>query len=414
MQAVAGGCQNDGMTLHTLLLFFLGDREAILTIARSRGALAVGAMFVLSAALARDYDGEDLLIEPWHLIMPFITSFFAAFVLHALANFRLFRVRGQSGTDFFDRFGCFFRLFWMTAPLAWLYAIPYERFLSPLDATRANLTTLAVVSVLRLALMMRVLVVLYGYRWWGAAAVVLPFACLSALFATVILHIPLFTVMGGIRYGERTRLISDFSKGLEVVGFFGGIASVLVFAVLVRLETPKWRLPGPIQFLPTSQGCKWVGAISILFWVPLLILTQPEQRLRTRAEELYHDRKYDEYLRLLDEMPLAAFPPQYEPPPRVWDQRQIDDWRTIELLLFVYDNKPPISAALREALNSKLRQLLGSGSLYAAFDQTAELKRLLSIHPDGKALRALIEQKQPQYAGEIDLARDLPARGIKD
>ena len=39
-------------------------------------------------------------------------------------------------------FRSFLNLYWMTAPLAWLYAIPFERFLSPADATTANLALL--------------------------------------------------------------------------------------------------------------------------------------------------------------------------------------------------------------------------------------------------------------------------------
>ena len=52
----------------------------------------------------------------------------------------------------------------MTAPLAWLYAIPYERFLSPVGATRANLWTLGLVAAWRVLLIIRVLVVLLSYR----------------------------------------------------------------------------------------------------------------------------------------------------------------------------------------------------------------------------------------------------------
>ena len=42
--------------------------------------------------------------------------------------------------SFFRCYAAFLGLFWLTAPLAWLYAIPYERFLPPLVrfATRDN------------------------------------------------------------------------------------------------------------------------------------------------------------------------------------------------------------------------------------------------------------------------------------
>ena len=73
------------MEIRTLLRYLIGDREAILTIARSRHALWIGFLFVLSAAFARDYDGEDLLHEPWHLLLPLVASLGSSLVLFTLA-----------------------------------------------------------------------------------------------------------------------------------------------------------------------------------------------------------------------------------------------------------------------------------------------------------------------------------------
>jgi hypothetical protein len=47
------------VSLATLLRYLSGDREAILTIARSRCSLWLGLVFVLSAGLARECDGEN-------------------------------------------------------------------------------------------------------------------------------------------------------------------------------------------------------------------------------------------------------------------------------------------------------------------------------------------------------------------
>ena len=57
------------MGVRTFLRYLIGDRAAILAIAASRPAHWVGALFVLSAAFAREYDGEDLWHEPWHLVI---------------------------------------------------------------------------------------------------------------------------------------------------------------------------------------------------------------------------------------------------------------------------------------------------------------------------------------------------------
>ena len=57
----------------------------------------------------------------------------------------------------------------MTAPLAWIYAIPVERFLGAYEATQANLWMLGIVSVWRIVLMIRVVSVLFGARPRAAA-----------------------------------------------------------------------------------------------------------------------------------------------------------------------------------------------------------------------------------------------------
>ena len=72
------------MTLGTLARYLIGDRTAILTLVRQRGALLVGALLVLSAGFAREYDGEDLWHEPWHLLLPFGASLTTSFFLFTL------------------------------------------------------------------------------------------------------------------------------------------------------------------------------------------------------------------------------------------------------------------------------------------------------------------------------------------
>ena len=53
--------------------------------------------------------------------------------------------------------------------------IPYERFLSPVEAVQANLSTLALVAAWRVLLMIRVLTVLLKYRVVDAILLVMMF-----------------------------------------------------------------------------------------------------------------------------------------------------------------------------------------------------------------------------------------------
>src|SRR5687768_5420597 len=118
------------MNLWTLCRFFWGDANAIRTIAQSPRALWVGALFVLSAGFAREYDGEDLLHEPWHLLVPFVASIAASFILYAIL-FYFVAAEDVEGPPVLSAYRSFLGLFWMPAPLAWLYAVPYEHFLDP-------------------------------------------------------------------------------------------------------------------------------------------------------------------------------------------------------------------------------------------------------------------------------------------
>jgi hypothetical protein len=134
------------MRIRTLLRYLIGDRQAILEIATDRRAVLYGFLFVLSAGFAREYDGQDLLHEPWHLFLPLGVSLLTSFVLFTLF-YGVALLKGAPGPSFFVAYRSFLGLFWMAAPLAWLYAIPYERFLSAWYATGANLWTLSMCNV---------------------------------------------------------------------------------------------------------------------------------------------------------------------------------------------------------------------------------------------------------------------------
>ncbi len=219
------------MTVSTLLRYLIGNRQAILDLASSRWSLLVGALFVLSAGFAREYDGNDLRMEPWHLALPFGASLVSSLALFCLAWCGQFRKEPRP--VFISAYLSFLGLFWMTAPLAWSYAVPYERFLSAVDAVLANLWTLGLVSVWRVALMSRALVVLLNYRPWAAVSVVLLFGDTVALFLLQFVPIPLINIMGGLHLTDSDRLLQEVTIGV----LFAGGCSFVLEARLARLET---------------------------------------------------------------------------------------------------------------------------------------------------------------------------------
>src|SRR5262249_51772677 len=147
-------------TLTDLFLFLLGDADAIRRLAADPWALAVGAVLVLTAGLARHHDTHDLRQQWWRLLIPFAASTLAAailFLVLALAS------HGVLATLELGR--ALLGLFWLTAPFAWLYGLPFERIWPPKPAARARRVALGVVAACRVALMTRCVVVLIGCSW---------------------------------------------------------------------------------------------------------------------------------------------------------------------------------------------------------------------------------------------------------
>jgi hypothetical protein len=306
------------MSLRTWFLFLLGNRQAILDLASDRGALAVGAVFVLSAGLAREYDGKDLVHEPWHLLIPYAASLGTSFLLFTLL-FIVGRTKGWEGPGFWSAYLSFLTLFWMTAPLAWLYGIPYERFLTPLGATQANLVTLGLVAAWRVGLIIRVVSVWMGAGLGATISLVLLFADLEALFALYVTPLPVIQVMGGVRYSPSEALLLRTAVWVGILG----IVTLAVWFVGATLTgsrfTRPWHPPNLTSAPATrlSHGLAYLAGASLAFWAAMLPFTQREQLLRWRVEK---DFKEDRIPSALAEMSAHApedFPPQWQPPPKL-------------------------------------------------------------------------------------------------
>ena len=156
---------------------------------------------MLAAGFAREYDGEDLLREPWHLLIPLAASLASSAVLYVIVRGIAAR-RGASDPPALRGYIDFLGLYWMTAPLALLYAIPFERLLSAPDAVRANLYLLGLVAAWRVLLMTRVVSVIYNASFVAALFIVMFFADTLAAFILVATPLPIVSVMGGIRLSE--------------------------------------------------------------------------------------------------------------------------------------------------------------------------------------------------------------------
>lgn len=323
------------MRISTLLKFLVGERAAIHTIANTPHAVWIALLFVLTGGLARNYDKEPLLHEPVHVLGPLIVSTLIGLGLFLV----LYLATGRPGATrpgFRRVLLVFMTLYWMTAPMAWLYGIPTERLTDIVTATEINLWTLAIVSVWRVLLIARVASVLFGVPMLAAAIVVLAYSNVIATGALIATPFPVINVMGGIELSQSEQLISGISTAIAFLSFI--TIPVLLLASLTALLYLRgsWQVPETaVEQRPHVQPSMTIFATaSLAFWLALLPLTQPAQALRHETEAaLKGGRVKEGILRMAERGPLA-YPPHWDPPPRrLYGEREPDPLDVFDILI---------------------------------------------------------------------------------
>jgi uncharacterized protein (TIGR03067 family) len=381
------------MGIGTLLRYLIGSRQAILEIASDRRALGLGFLFVVSAGFAREYDGKDLLHEPWHLAVPLVVSLVASFLLFLL-TYTVAQKKGALGPRFFTAYRMFLGLFWLTAPLAWLYAIPYERFLTPYGATLANLLTLASVALWRVALMVRVVSVLMGFSAWSAMFLVMALADAEALLALKFAPIPILELMGGIQLSQAESLRL---KAAFLVGITAGLALVpwIIGAVVTAIHSkPSWQGPHAVERSRWLGSARVLAWCSLAFWLLLLPHTQPEQILRSRVERNLAQGRLTEALADMSTHAQEDFPRYWDPPPR--PRYGEDSPPILDVLEAIVDHWP--APWVRELYQEKITDYISGRRL-----SDSDLPRILTLWKRWPEMRpAFDEGMRRQVFGNFD------------
>lgn len=384
------------MSIKTLLLFIFGHRPSIEAVYNSPKAVWIGLLFVISAGFAREYDGEDLLHEPWHVLLPLGASLVTSFLLFALLDlsFRRKTSEGAEPPSYFSRYRQFLGLYWLTAPLAWLYAIPVEQFLTPAGAVGVNLSLLGIVSLWRVLLITRAASIIYRRSFIAALFVVMLFADTVAMVIFWFTPLPILSVMGGIRLTESEQIILGTGIWVRLLGtvtwpvwLIG--ASIVGFHGQSRYEAPAPRERGQLISLPL-----WVLAISsILIWAIVLPYSQPQQIHRRHAERLLYADKAPEAIEYMSALRRVDFPGHWDPPPRIGYQELVPP---LDLLLIVVES--PLAAEwVRDLYHEKVKlQLMASPDTWAG--RAIELRNL-SENRLARYVKALEKSKLgPQLA----------------
>ena len=290
-------------------LYLLGHRGAIERIAATRHAWMVGAILVLSAGIARNYDHLDLLREPEWFIGPFVASAVSVvFIYLCIAG----RLKLDAVGNYHTQWGTFLTLAWLTAPCAWLYGIPVESMTDIITATKWNIAFLAIVSLWRVALMTRAVAVLTGVRTTRALVLVLAPAAFEMMVGSVFGSRSLVQIMGGVRLPPHTELLHQSGQFAVEASFWVFLLSVWLCwrikgVALTPLDRPgTGKLPRPAIALALASLAAW--ALAALPFHGNIVN-------RDRLKQLVNSKKFPEAVAFASSKTRADFPPDHYLPP---------------------------------------------------------------------------------------------------
>jgi hypothetical protein len=356
--------------------------------------LWIGLLFVLAAGFAREYDGEDLLREPWHLLIPLGASLASSALLYLLVRL-VARLRGSREPAMWQGYVDFLSLYWMTAPLALLYAIPFERFLWAGGAVEANLWLLGIVAAWRVVLMSRVLSVIYRAPFWECFLVVMFFADTLLVIILAATPLPIVGIMGGIRLSEAEQVLFNVGWMLRVLGVLSWPIWLIGLWLAAGLPILFPRSSGRLEwrYLPIEGGgagtnqSTFAAAIgSLAVWIVILPLTQPEQQRRGRVERDLKAGRIHLALEFMSAHERSDFPPHWDPPPRVAYRERRPDITEVQEHLDVLAVKPWV----REIYVEKFGNWLAGDNIFEG--------ALAGLPPDQVERRIELIERMPERA----------------
>ena len=285
------------MNLRTILAFQFGNRGAIEKAANSSAAMWTGLILTLTVSIARNYDQTWILDSPMWLFGNVLFSLISSSLIFALIYGIFITKRfphNNKTPNFAQQYRSFLGLFWMTAPIAWLYAIPVERWFDSYLAAQCNLALLGIVSLWRVLLLARVLSVVTRTRY---ARTLLWTLLVASTEIVAVMFIGLFTNtnrhimegMSGMRNSPEESMIMNALASVFMVSLGVWLATALVLAA--------WRNRSDIASFPTVSPSRvhWVPLIFVaVCWIATAI--EPQRRLEHNSnyDHLLRSGKYDE------------------------------------------------------------------------------------------------------------------------
>ncbi len=306
------------MRLRDLAAFlFAGDRDAIERLAQSRTALYVGALLVLTASIARNHDGIWIAAEWITLTHGIVISTINAVLLFMLFDMVAY-CRGKGSPDLGRSLLAFLGLFWLTSPMAWLYAIPYEHMMPPEMAIQFNALTLALVSVWRVMLIARVMSVLWNESMVITTPLVLFYSNILVVIGSFTMPVPIIDFMGGLQHNdpaEETLLWINLMVRIMSCLALVITATLALVAAFCFKGSFTLALPSPMPTPKVSRGIIAMLLCAAVVMGLLLATFQPAQARRYEASRLLRE-DFGAGLAFMSRYERKDFPPIWDPAPR--------------------------------------------------------------------------------------------------
>ncbi|MCM8541805.1 MAG: hypothetical protein NE328_16170 [Lentisphaeraceae bacterium] len=291
----------ESVSIKDYFLYLFGNEQAIKKLAFSHNSLYLGAFFVLIAGIAREYDQENLLEVPGIFLIPFPASIVMCFLLY-LFSWAYFRK--SINPNGLGHFRIFLAVFWLTAPCAWVYAIPVESLFDSLTALKINLWLLFIVALWRVLLFTRVIKVLTGVN---IILAIITLACPVIFISTFFSQLSLLGIMSGGNHSEEQLVLMNANSSVGGIAFFIFLPILLLYISQAK-GTKKFKSFETLQNRKTTLAVK-LSCLGI-FIGSLLILIKPQQQMRNYSHffSLVNSEKYHEAHKYIRNMDRNKFP----------------------------------------------------------------------------------------------------------
>lgn len=317
------------LKLRTLLGFLAGRSSAIQSVASSSASPWLALMLILLASIPRNYDqtwiGEKTFLWLFGPLLAAVFNSLLFFTMFERAADRSRRKLLEGGTppeihSYWKRYGIFFGLYGMTAPLAWLYAIPVKRWLTIQNSGHVNVALLAIVSLWRVLLLARVVSVVRGasFSW-----------CLQRIVQYASMEVILLVYMGasahiargmmGMRNAPEEYVLQDFIR-------FVFISSLVLFVVTTLARI--WNVDHPGRAWPEvlKERIPWAIPVGMaLFGALILPIPQKELHRNFQHRQRIEAGQYRKALEVLSQHQKSDYAPAQRLAPNPYEFELFED-----------------------------------------------------------------------------------------